>query len=72
MTGNKSLMFGVELSATLHLCFVACGPVVFDAATDIGDGVDVVTKVAREVLINLLVTVATPFSLGAWRAAIVA
>jgi len=62
--GRKSLMFGNELPATLHLCFVACGPAVFDAAADICVGVDVVTKVARG-LIDLLVAVAAPTSLGA-------
>jgi len=70
--GNKSLMFGVELPATLHLCFIMCGPIVFDAAANICAGVDVVTKVVREGLIDLLVAVATPTSLGARWAAVVA
>ena len=65
MTGSKSLMFGIELLATLHLCFVACGPAVFDVAVDICAGVDVVTKVARDGLIDLLVAVAALTYLGA-------
>jgi len=64
-------MFGVEVPATLHLCFVAFGPTVFDAATNIYAGVDVVPKITREGLIDLLVAVAASTSLGAWRAAIV-
>ena len=56
--GSKSLMFGIELLATLHLCFVACGPTIFDAASDICADVDVVMKVTREGLIDLLVAVA--------------
>ena len=72
MTGTKPLMFGVELPATFHLCFIACGPVVFDVTADIYAGVDVVTKVAGEGLIDLLITVATSTSLVAWRAVIVA
>ena len=71
MTGSKSLMFGVELSAMLHLFFVACGPAIFYVATDICVGVDMVTKVVRG-LIDLLVAVAAPTSLGAWWAAVVA
>ena len=63
--GSKSLMFGVELPAMLHLCFIACRPAIFDVATDIYAGVDVVTKVTREGLIDLLVMVATLTSLGA-------
>ena len=58
-------MFGVELPAMFHLCFIACGPVVFDVTADIYAGVDVVTKVAGEGLIDLLITVATPTSLVA-------
>ena len=70
--GNKSLVFGVELPATLHLYFIACGPVFFDVATDICVGIDVVTKVMMEGLIDLLVAVAALTSLGVWRVAIVA
>ena len=70
MTGNKSLRFGVELPMTFHICFVACGPVVFYVAVDIYIGVDVVTKVAREGLIDLLVVVVALTSLGAWRAGV--
>jgi len=70
--GSKSLMFGIELSATLHLCFIACRPIVFDSAMDIYAGVDVVTKVMREGLIDLLVAIAAPTSLGARWAAVVA
>ena len=69
--GSKSLMLGVELPVTLHLCFVACGPAVFYAAADICTGVDVVTKVARG-LIDLLVAVAALTSLGTRWAAVVA
>ena len=65
-------MFGIELLATLHLCFIACGPAVLDAAADIYAGVDVVAKVAGEGLIDLLITDATPSSLVAWRAGVVA
>ena len=72
MTGSKSLMFDVQLPATLHLCFVACGPAVFYAAVDIHAGIDVVAKVVREGLIDLLVAIATLTSLEAWRAAIMA
>ena len=68
---SKSLMFGAKLPAMLHLCVVACGPTIFDAATDICVGVDVVMKVAREGLIELLVAIAAPTSLGAQWAAIV-
>ena len=71
MTGSKSLMFGVELSAMLHLFFVACGPAIFYVATDIYATVDVVTKVARG-MIDLLVMVAAPTSLGARWAAVMA
>ena len=71
MMGSKSLMFSIELSATLHLCFVACRLVVFYAAADIYAGIDVVTKVARG-LIDLLVVVAALTSLGArWTAIMV-
>jgi len=58
-------MFSVESPATLHLCFVACGPTIFDVAIDICASVDVVTKVARG-LIDLLVAVAALTSLGTW------
>ena len=71
MIGGKSLRFGIELPTTIHLCVIECGPTIFDVATDIYVGIDVVTKVAREGLINLLVVVATLTSLGAWWAAIV-
>ena len=60
-------MFGVEMPTTLHLCFIACRPVVFDAT-----GIDVVTKGMKEGLIDLLVAAAAPTSLGARWAAIVA
>ena len=70
--GNKSLMFGIELPAMLHLCFIACRSTIFDVAADICVDVDVVTKVTREGLIDLLVAVAALTSLGAWRAAVVA
>ena len=65
MTGSKSLMFGVELPAMFHFCFIACGPTVFDEATNIYVGVDVVAKVAGEGMIDLLITVATLTSLVA-------
>ena len=65
-------MFGVELLVTLHLCFVACAPAVFYVAADIYASVDVVTKVMREGLIDLLVAVAALTSLGAlWVAVVV-
>ena len=70
--GSKSLMFGVELPVMLHLCFVACGPTIFYVATDIYATVDVVTKVVREGLIDLLVAIVPPTFLGARRAVIVA
>ena len=63
--GSKSFMFGIELSMTFHLCFIACRPAVFDAAADFYAGIDVVTKVVGEGLIDLLITVATPTSLVA-------
>ena len=65
-------MFGVELLVTLHLCFIACGPAIFDAAVGIYAGIDVVTKVTGEGLIDLLIMVATASSLVAWRAGVVA
>ena len=70
--GSKSFMFGIELSMTFHLCFIACRPTIFDAAADIYAGVDVITKVMREGLIDLLVAVASPTSLGARWVAIMA
>ena len=60
------------MPAPLHLCFIACRPAVLDAAMDICPGVDVVTKVTREGLIDLLVAVAALTSLGARRVAVVA
>ena len=69
--GSECLMFDVELPVTLHLCFIACGPAVFYAAVDIHAGIDVVAKVVREGLIDLLVVVSAPTSLGARRAAVV-
>ena len=65
-------MSGVKPSVMLHLFFVACGPTVFDVAANIYTGVDVAMKVAREGLIDLLVTVTAPTSLGAWRAGVMA
>ena len=70
--GSKSLMFNIELLMMLHLCFIACGPTVFDEATNIYVGVDVVAKVAGEGLIDLLITDATPSSLVACQAGVVA
>ena len=52
-------MFGVELLVMFHLCFIVCGPIVFDVATDICTGIDVVTKVVGEGLIGILVVVPT-------------
>ena len=69
---SKSLMFDVKLSVMLHLCFVACGPAAFDAAMDIYASSDVATKVVREGLIDLLVAVAAPTSLGVWWLSVVA
>ena len=65
-------MFGIELSMMLHLYIVACNPTIFYATADIYGDVDVVTKVAREGLIDLLVAVAALTSLGARRVAVVA
>ena len=65
-------MFGVKLSMMFHLCFIACGHAVFNAATDIYAGVDVVMMVMGEGLINLLIMVATPTSLVARRVVVVA
>ena len=53
MTGSKSLMVGVELPVTFHLCFIACGPVVFDVSADTYAGIDVVVKVMGKGLIDL-------------------
>ena len=64
-------MTGSKLPATLHLCFVAGGPTIFDVAADIYTGVDVATKVAKG-FIDLLVAVAALTSLGARRVAVVA
>ena len=69
--GNKSLMFAIELPVMFRLYFIACGPAVFDVATNIYAGVDVVAKVVGEGLIDLLITVATPTSLVAWWAVII-
>ena len=65
-------MVGVELPVTFHLCFIACGSTIFDAAANIYAGIDVVTKVTGEGLIDLLIMVATASSLVAWRAGVVA
>ena len=59
-------MFGVKLPVTLHLCYIACGPAVFDAAMGIRTGIKVIAKVVRSGLIDLLVAVAAPTSLGTW------
>ena len=71
MAGSESLMLGVKSPVTFHLCFVACGPTVFDATADIYVGVDVVMKVTRG-LIDLLVAVCTLTSQGARWVAVVA
>ena len=63
--GSKSLMFSVEMPVTVHLYFVSCVPAIFDAATDICASIDVVTKVTRDGLIDLLVAVAALTYLGA-------
>ena len=65
-------MFGVELPVTFHIYFIVCGPAIFDAATDIYAGIDVVTKVTGEGLIDLLITVASPTPLVVRRVVIVA
>ena len=70
--GSKSLMFGIELPAMFHLCFIACGPAIFDATVDIYASVDVVMMVMGEGLIDLLITVATSTSLVVWQVGIVA
>ena len=59
MASSESFMFSVESSVTLHLCFIACGPVVFDVFADIYASIDVVVKVMGKGLIDLLVVVAT-------------
>ena len=66
MASSESFMFSVESSATLHLCFVACGPAIFDVAMGIHTGVKEITKVARSGLIDLLVAVVALTSLGTW------
>ena len=71
LTSNKSLMFSVEMLAMLHLYFVACGPTIFYAAMGIRTGIKVIAKVTRSGLIDLLVAVAAPTSLGAQWAAVV-
>ena len=70
--GSKSLMFSVELPTMLHLCFMACGPAVVDVAMDICACIDVVTKVTREGLIDLLVAVVILTSLEARWATVMA
>ena len=64
MASSESFVFSIKSPAALHLCFVACGPTVFDATTGIRTGVKVIAKVARGGLIDLLVVVATVTSLG--------
>ena len=66
MASSEFIMFSIESLATLHLCFVACGPTIFDVTTGICTGVKVIMKVTRSGLIDLLVTVAAPTSLGTW------
>ena len=70
--GSECLMFDVELPVTLHLCFIACRPVVSDVATNICVGIDVFMKVMREGLIKLLVVVSALTSSRAWWVAVVA
>ena len=55
--GSKSLMFGIELLATFHLCFIVCGSTVFEAATDIYASIVAAMKVVGEGLIDILVVV---------------
>ena len=50
-------MFGIELLATFHLCFIVCGSAVFEAATDIYASIVAVMKVVGEGLIDILVVV---------------
>ena len=71
MASSKCLKFGVKSPATLHLCLVVCVPTIFDAATSICIGINMVTKVTREGLIDLLVAVAALTSMGVWRAGVV-
>ena len=71
MASSESFVFSIKLPAMLHLYFIACRPIVFDAAMDIYAGIDVVTKVMREGLIDLLVVVVALTSLGARWVAIV-
>ena len=65
MASSESFIFSVKSLAVLHLCFVACRPTIFYAAVDICVGIDVVTKVTRDGLIDLLVAVAALTYLGA-------
>ena len=66
MASSESFVFSVESPATLHLYYVVCGPAVFDAAMGIRTGIKVIAKVVRSGLIDLLVAVAAPTSLGTW------
>ena len=59
-------MFSIESLATLHLCFIACGPTIYNVATGIYTGVKVIAKVVRSRLIDLLVAITVPTSLGTW------
>ena len=72
MVSSKSFMFNIESPAALHLCFVACRPIVFYVATGIRTGIKVIAKVARGGLIDLLVAVAALTSLGMWWAGVLA
>ena len=66
MVSSKYFMFSIKSPVMLHLCFVACGPAVFNEAMGIHTGVKVIAKVARSRLIDLLVVVAALTSLGMW------
>ena len=70
MASSESFMFSVKSLAELHLYFIACGPAVFDVATSICTSVKVIVKVTRGGLIDLLVAVAAPTSLGTWWAGV--
>ena len=72
MASSESFMFSVESPAMLHLCVVPCGPTIFDVAMDICANVDVIMKVMREGLINLLVVVVALTTLGARWVAVMA
>jgi hypothetical protein len=73
-SGSESHMFLVEMVASLHLCLIPLGPVVFYATMNVSAaGVEVITQVVWQLVhFLLIITVTAPASLRAWRASIVA